>query len=153
MAKKVWDLKHSRITLTSNRREIIVEYKDDGTFKSSVWKPIRHGHEIFDYKNEEFKGWKKYLTIGSDFIDKKGESWGCLGNIEMFKFLRYWVNHTATYKKIHGYFDDDIPTYALQCLDCYFLNDGIDWNPKDYNLPEASFPEDPDNLIQETEEY
>lgn len=153
MAKKVWDLKHTKVILTSNRREIIVEYKDDGTFKSSVWKPIRHGHEIFDYKNEEFKGWKKYLTIGSDFIDKKGETWGCLGNIEMFKFLRYWVNHTATYKKIHGYFDDDIPTYALQCLDCYFLNGGIDWDPKDYNLPEASFPEDPDNLIQETEEY
>lgn len=33
MAKKVWDLKHSKITLASNRREIILEYKDDGTFK------------------------------------------------------------------------------------------------------------------------
>lgn len=151
MAKKVWDLKHTKVTLTSNRREIIVEYKDNGTFKSSVWEPIRHDQEIFDYKNKEFKGWKKYLTIKSEFIDKKGESWGSL-NIEMFKFLRYWVNHTATYRKIYGYFDDDIPTYVLQCLDCYFLDDGIDWNPKDYNLPEASFPEDTDDLIQEIEE-
>ena len=50
MAKKVWDLKHTKVTLTSNRREIIVEYKDIGTFKSSVWEPIRHDQEIFDRK-------------------------------------------------------------------------------------------------------
>lgn len=151
MAKKVWDLKHSKITLTSNRREIILEYKDDGTFKSSVWLPIKHAQDIFDYKTEEFKGWKKYISMGCHFIDKKGESYGCLGNIKMFNFLKYWVNHTATYKKTYGYFDDDIPTYALQCLDCYLLDDGIDWDPKDYNLPEASFPKDLDDLILETE--
>ena len=56
MAKKVWDLKHSRITLTSNRREIILEYKDNDTFKSSVWLPIEYAQEIFDYKTEELKG-------------------------------------------------------------------------------------------------
>lgn len=153
MSKKVWDLKHSKITLTSNRREIIVDYKDNDTFKSSVWTPIVHVQEIFDYKTEEFKGWKRYISMGCHFIDKEGKECGSLGNIEMFKFLRYWVNHTATYRKIYGYFDENIPTYAIQCLDCYFLNDGIDWNPKDYNLPETPFPEDPDNLIQETEEY
>lgn len=58
MAKKIWGLKHTKVTLTSNRRETILKYKDDG----------------------------------------------------------------------------------------------IDWDPKDYNLPEASFPEDPDDLIQEIEE-
>lgn len=151
MAKKVWDLKHSKITLTANRREILLEYKEDGNFKSSVWLPIKHGQEIFDYKTEEFKGWKKYISMGCHFVDKDGEDWGCLGSLWMFKLLRYWVNHTATYKKIYGYFDDDIPTYVLQCLDCYLLDD-FDWDPKDYNLPEASFPKDPDNLIQETEE-
>lgn len=149
MAKKVWDLKHSKIILTSNRREIIVEYKDDESFKCSIWTPMEHGQEVYDDKTDKFKGWNKYITMGVHFVDSDGEECGVLGNIGMFNYLKYWVSHTATLKKIYGYFDENIPTYVLQMLDCYLLDD-IDWKPEEYKLsrdPDSVIPEDPRNIL------
>lgn len=50
MAKKTWDLKHSKITLSSNRREIIVEYKDNPHYYRTIWHPIEHDNTDFDEK-------------------------------------------------------------------------------------------------------
>ena len=146
MAKKVWDLKHSKITLTSNRREIIVEYKNDESFKRSVWKPIEHSREDWDYDNNKLKSWTTYISMGCLFVRPDEETCGCLGNLGMFHYLRHWVNHTATYKKLYGYFDENVPTYVLQMLDCYLLED-VDWKPEEYNLSRSPVPEDVDDLV------
>ena len=148
MAKKVWDLKHSKITLTSNRREIIVEYKDDDYFKSARWSPLKHFEEDYDHKDMNLKGWTKYLTIGCYFIQADGESVGVFGNPQMFEFLKYWVNHTGTYKKCYGYFNEDIPSYVLQSLDCYLLDD-FDWKPEEYKLSRCSYPKNTRDIIKE----
>lgn len=144
MAKKTWDLKHSKITLSSNRREIIVEYKDNPDYCRTVWHPIEHYNNVFDEKGHITKV-EKYVSIGGTTDTTDGLN---VGTWSLFHiFLSYWANHTATMKKIYGYFSDDIPTYALQCFDCY-LEEEIDWKPEDYGLSNDPFPENVKDLIK-----
>ena len=144
--KLIWNLKHSEIELTSDRRSIIVRYKNNSNYQSSIWNPIEFYGEERDNKGALTGKTNKYTTVGSHFITIDGQDVGCY-SYKNFMRIRYWVNHTARLSKIYGYFSDIVPTYVLQSLDC-FLEKEIDWKPEDYNLSNDPIPENFDDLVK-----